>query len=84
MHRPEKQKKDDRQLYRKQLLVENAVIFASTLVFTKLVLFTRYPLLNLPIKFSLFYLYSATLDPLVIFSGYKLTRFMQQVKEESQ
>jgi hypothetical protein len=77
----DKNQLNPRFLFRKQLLVENAAIFLSTLVFSKLILFTRYPVLNIPIKFSLLYVYSATLDPLVVFSGYKLTRFIEQVRE---
>jgi hypothetical protein len=73
---------DQKSLFRKQLLVENTTIFISTLLFSKLILFTRYPILNLPIKFSLLYVYSATLDPLTVLSGYKFTRFMEQVREE--
>lgn len=73
---------EDIQMYRKQLIVENTAIFTSTLLFSKLILFTRYPILNIPIKLTLLYAYSATLDPLVLFSGYALTRFIQQVKAE--
>lgn len=65
-----------RSIFRQQLLIENASIFISTLIFSKLILFTRYPFLNIPIKFTLLYAYSATLDPLVVFSGYKFTRFI--------
>ena len=75
------QQANARSLFRKQLLIENLSIFLSTLVFSKLILFTRYPVLNLPIKLSLLYVYSATLDPLVVFSGYKLTRFIEQVRD---
>jgi len=62
-----------------QLLAESGAIFLSTLVFSKLILFTRYPILNIPIKFGLFYIYSATLDPLVVYSGYTITKFMEEV-----
>jgi len=64
-------------LYRKQLLAENFTLFTSTLIFSKLVLFTHYPILNLPLKFLLLYTYSATLDPLVAYSGYALTRTIE-------
>lgn len=70
----------DRSLHRKQLLAENVTIFISTLLFSKLVLFSRYtkhPLVNVPIKACLAYAYSATLDPLVVLSGYKITRIIE-------
>jgi hypothetical protein len=69
--------RESRSLYRKQLLAENLTVFCSTLIFSKLILFTRYPILNIPIKFVLFYCYSATLDPLVMYSGYKLTKTIE-------
>lgn len=69
-------------LHRKQLIAENGTSFLLTLIFSKLVLFTRYPLLNIPIKATLIYVYSATLDPLVIFSSYKLTRIIEELKVE--
>lgn len=53
--------REKRSLYRKQLIAENLTIFASTLLFSKLILFTHYPVLNLPLKFLLLYGYSATL-----------------------
>jgi hypothetical protein len=36
----------------------------------KMVVFKQYPRLNLPIKFVLLFAYTATLDPLVVASGY--------------
>lgn len=63
-----------RSLYRRQLLAETAAVLASTLAFSKLVLFTRFPALNLPAKLALLYAYSASLDPLVVFAGYWVTR----------
>ena len=79
---PKLPKPSARTLKRQQLLVETGAVFLSTLVFTKLILFTRYPLFNIPIKTILLYAYSATLDPLVVYSGYKYTRFLESVHEE--
>lgn len=70
-------KLQQRSLYRRQLLAENAAVLASTLAFSKLVLFTRFPALNLPAKLALLYAYSATLDPLVVLAGYKATRLSE-------
>ena len=53
-------------------------MFLSTLLFSKLVLFSHYPMLNIPIKFALLYVYSATLDPLMAYSGYTLTKLYQE------
>lgn len=74
-------KGQDRSLYRRQLLTENAAVLASSLAFSKLILFTRYPILNLPAKFALLYIYSATLDPLVVLAGYWVTRLSEQARE---
>ena len=70
----QRQHSKEKSLYRKQLLAETGTVFLTTLVFSKLIIFTHYPILNLPIKFLLFYTYTAVLDPLAVYSGYKLTR----------
>lgn len=70
----------ERRLYRRQLLAENAAVLGSTLVFSKLVLFTRFPALNLPAKLVLLYAYSATLDPLAVLAGYWVTRAGEQAR----
>ena len=67
----------DRGLYRRQLAAENAAVLASTLLFSKLILFTRYPILNLPAKLALLYVYSATLEPVVVLAGYSVTRLRE-------
>ena len=64
-------------LLRRQLFAETGAVFFSTLVFSKLVLFTHYPVLNIPIKLLLLYSYTALLDPLVVYAGYRVTRFIE-------
>jgi hypothetical protein len=64
-----------------QLLAESGTIFLSTLLFSKLILFTKYGILNIPIKFTLLWIYSTTLDPLVVYSGYRITKFMEEIDE---
>jgi hypothetical protein len=77
-----KDQKQTKQLFRAQLLAETGTVFLTTLLFSKLVIFMHYPVLNVPIKCLLLYTYTAVLDPLVVYSGYKLTRTIQESQEE--
>lgn len=61
-------------LRRLQLISECSALLISTVVFSKLILFTKYPILNMSIKFFLLYSYSASMDPLIVFSGYYATK----------
>jgi hypothetical protein len=69
-------------LLRKQLLAENGATILWTLTFSKLILFKQYLVLNVPLKLLLLYGYWATLDPLVVYSGYRLTRLLEESREE--
>jgi DNA-directed RNA polymerase subunit N (RpoN/RPB10) len=59
-----------------QLLCENISLIVSSLVFCKLIVFNHYRRFNAIIKLSLCYVYSATLDPLSVFSGYYCNRLL--------
>lgn len=48
---------------------------SSSLAFTNLVAFKHYGRLNLPVKLALLYLYSASLEPLTVLSGYYYDRY---------
>jgi hypothetical protein len=61
---------DERNIKRKLLLAENAAILASTLIFSKLIIFNHYRKYNVPVKLFMIYMYTATIDPLVVFAGY--------------
>ena len=45
-------------------------IFVSTLLFSKLIIFNKYKIANIPIKLFLTWGYAVTLEPLVILSGW--------------
>ncbi len=45
-------------------------IFISTLVFSKLIIFNKYKVANIPIKLLFTYVYAATLEPMVILAGW--------------
>ena len=64
----------DRKKYRIQLLTEFTAIMCSTIFFSKLIFLNHYPKFNLPIKLFFGYVYTATLDPLVVGSSYWMTR----------
>ena len=65
------------QTYYQPLLAENTAIFIHTLFYSQTILFNKYRLINLPIKLALTYAFSATLDPLVAYSGYAISRLKQ-------
>ena len=67
----------NRAKYRGQLSIEMATFAAHSLLFTKLVFFNHYPKLNIPIKVLLCYLYTATVDPLMVGTGYYFTRWYE-------
>lgn len=54
----------------KILLIENATIFISTMIFAKLVVFNHYRRFNLPIKFLLTLGYTSLIEPLTIYTGF--------------
>jgi hypothetical protein len=64
-----------------QLICECTTLLVSSLIFSKLIIFNRYSILNLPIKLSLLYVYTASLDPLVTLSGYYYTRHLRKEEE---
>lgn len=66
--------KPSRYKYRLQLFAEMSMGLCSTLFFTKLIVLNHYPRFNAPIKLLCLYIYTATLDPLVVGAGYYLTR----------
>ena len=66
--------KEDKTKHRLQLFTETITLMTSTIVFSKLIILNHYRRWNVPIKLFCGYLYSATLDPLIIGSSYYITR----------
>jgi hypothetical protein len=67
--------KIDKTNLRKILFIENATIFCLTGIFSKLVIFNHYRLINIPIKLLFTYLYFSSIEPFTIFSGYYANKY---------
>lgn len=59
-------------------------LLASSLLFCKLIFFKQYRRFNVPVKLCLVYLYTATLDPLSVYSGYYYDRYLSPRQAHSQ
>lgn len=68
------QNNEDKTKYRIQLATEFTTIMCSTIFFSKLIFLNHYPKFNVPIKLLCGFIYTSTLDPLVIGTSYWVTR----------
>ncbi len=64
----------DKDKYRIQLITELTTIMCSTIFFSKLIFLNHYRKFNIPIKLFCGFLYTSTLDPLVIGTSDWVTR----------